>query len=205
MTPVRFFFDPACPWTWITSRWVVEVAPQRDLDVTWRMFSLRYRNKDNPGYDWIRDELDAQHPGMRIIAAAEERFGNDAVGRLYTSFGTIIHHDGDDDLTRLADGIELAGLPADLIDAADDESWDEPIIRSTDEGWALVGDDAGIPIAAIDGAVAGYFGPVLNPAPTGTDALTLWDAMAALATIDGVYEVKRTKTGRPQFGPRPEI
>src|SRR5215210_229063 len=77
---IQFYFDPACPWTWITSRWVVEVAEKRDLQITWQLFSLRYHNKKNPGYDWIRQELDDQHPGMRILAATKQHHGNAAVG-----------------------------------------------------------------------------------------------------------------------------
>ena len=80
MTDVRFFFDPACPWTWITARWLVEVANERSFGITWETFSLRYRNRDNPGYDWIRDELDAQYPALRIVEAVRARNGNAAVG-----------------------------------------------------------------------------------------------------------------------------
>ena len=202
-TPVTFFFDPACPWTWITARWLTEVSERRDLAVTWRLFSLRFRNKDNPGYDWIRDELDAQHPAMRVLAATEAVHGNAAVGRLYTSLGTLIHHDRDGNLERLAEGIAAAGLPADLIAAGDEQAWDEVIEASTLEGWALVGDDAGIPIVQMDGAVTTYFGPVLSPAPTGDDALALWDALVTLGRLEGVYEIKRTRSVGPQFGARP--
>ncbi|HZY06584.1 MAG TPA: DsbA family protein, partial [Ilumatobacteraceae bacterium] len=90
---LQFYFDPACPWTWITSRWVVEVAEQRKLPITWQLFSLRYHNKENAGYDWIRDRLDDQYAGMRVLAAVQKHHGNDAVGRLYTALGTLIHYD----------------------------------------------------------------------------------------------------------------
>ncbi|MCU1368261.1 MAG: disulfide bond formation protein DsbA [Ilumatobacteraceae bacterium] len=203
MSPVQFYFDPACPWTWITARWVVDVAEQRHFDITWLPFSLRHRNIDNPGYDRIRDELDAQHPGMRVIEAARHQYGNDAVGRLYTAFGTLIHHDRDDNLTRLAEGIAMANLPPVLIDAATDESFDAGIIASTDAGRAIVGDDAGIPIVVIDGAKSTFFGPVLSPAPTGAEAVELWDAFVTLSRFDGLYEIKRTRSVGPIFGPRP--
>lgn len=203
MLPVQFYFDPACPWTWITSRWVVDVAAQRGFDITWLPFSLRHRNIDNAGYDRIRDELDAQHPGMRVIEAARHQYGNDAVGGLYTAFGTLIHHDRDDNLARLAEGIAMANLPPVLIDAANDDSFDAGIIASTEAGRAIVGDDAGIPIVVVDGARSTFFGPVLSPAPTGADAVELWDAFVTLGRFDGLYEIKRTRSVGPIFGPRP--
>lgn len=204
-TAVQFYFDPACPWTWITSRWLVEVSQHRDLQITWRQFSLRYHNKNNPGYDWIRQELDDQHPGVRVLAATQQLHGNAAVGRLYTALGTRIHHDGDEHLVHLADCIAAAGLPADLIDAAQDPSWDPVIVESTDRARAIVGDEVGIPIIVIDGADVTYFGPVLSPAPTGDEALELWDAFVTLGRIQGVYEIKRTRTVGALLGPRPQL
>jgi hypothetical protein len=200
---VQFFFDPACPWTWITSRWVVEVAEQRDLQITWQLFSLRYHNKTNPGYDWIRERLDDQHPAMRVLAAAKQHHGNAAVGRLYTALGTLIHYDDDESLKRLPDAIANAGLPADLIEAGDDESWDPIIEESTERAWSIVGKEVGIPIVVIDGAANTYFGPVLSPAPTGADALKLWDAFVVLGSIPGVYEIKRTRDVGRLLPPRP--
>jgi hypothetical protein len=202
---LEFFFDPACPWTWITSRWVVEVSEQRNLPITWQLFSLRYHNKDNPGYDWIRERLDDQLGGLRVLAAAHKHHGNDAVGRLYTALGTLIHYDDDEHLTRLADAIAAAGLPAELIDERDDDTWDAFIEESTERGRAIVGKDSGIPIVVIDDAKHTFFGPVLSPAPTGDDALKLWDAYVALCSIDGVYEIKRGREVGPQLGPRPQI
>ncbi|MCU1393767.1 MAG: disulfide bond formation protein DsbA [Ilumatobacteraceae bacterium] len=203
MSPVTFYFDPACPWTWITARWVVDVSAQRGFGITWLPFSLRYRNRDNPGYDRIRDELDAQHPGMRVIEAARQQYGNDAVGRLYTAFGTLIHHDRDDNLTRLAEGIAMAKLPPVLIDSATDDSFDAAIEASTEAGLAIVGDDAGIPIVVIEGASTTFFGPVMSPAPIGAEAVELWDAFVTLGKFDGLYEIKRTRSVGPLFGPRP--
>ena len=202
-TAVQFYFDPVCPWTWITSRWLVEVAEHRDLQITWNQFSLRYHNKTNPGYDWLREEMEDQHPGMRVLAATKQHHSNAAVARLYTTLGTLIHHDGDDRLVRLTEAIAAAGLPDDLIEAGSDASWDAVIIESTDRGVALVGQDAGIPIVVIDGAEHTYFGPVLSPAPTGDKALELWDAYVVLGSIDGIYEIKRTRDVRPLLPLRP--
>lgn len=202
-TAVQFYFDPVCPWTWIASRWLVEVAERRDLQITWNQFSLRYHNKTNPAYDWLRDEMEDQHPGMRVLAATKQHHGNAAVARLYTTLGTQIHHDGDERLVRLTEAIAAAGLPAGLIEAGSDASWDAVIIESTDRGVALVGKDAGIPIVVIDGAEHTYFGPVLSPAPTGDKALELWDAYVVLGSIDGIFEIKRTRDVRPLLPPRP--
>ncbi len=204
-TAVQFYFDPACPWTWITSRWVVEVAGDRDFQITWQLFSLRYHNKTNPGYDWIRDRLDDQHPAMRILAATKQFHGNAAVGRLYTALGSLIHHDDDEPLTRLADAIAAAGLPADLIEAGSDASWDAVIEESTRSAYDIVGKEVGIPIVVIDGALNTYFGPVLSPAPTGDQALELWDVLVALGRIPGVYEIKRTREVGPQLPARPQL
>ncbi|HEY0519657.1 MAG TPA: DsbA family protein [Ilumatobacteraceae bacterium] len=202
---VQFYFDPACPWTWITSRWVVEVAERRDMQITWQLFSLRYHNEKNPGYDWIRQELDDQHPGMRVLAAAKQHLGNAAVGKLYTALGSIIHYDDDEHLTRLSEAIAATGLPAEIIGEALDERWDSVIIESTERAHDLVGREVGIPIVVIDGAQNTYFGPVLSPAPTGDDALKLWDAYVTLGSIQGVYEIKRTREVGPILPPRPTL
>jgi hypothetical protein len=203
MKTVDFYFDPACPWTWITSRWAVEVSAQREFEIVWKTFSLRYHNRENPGYDWIRERLNQQLPGLRVIDAARERFGNDAVGRLYTTFGTLIHHDGDKPLARLAEGIANAGLPADLIEAGSDSSWDAGIEASTDAAIEIIGKDAGIPLIVIPGAKATFFGSVLSPAPTGAAAGALWDAFVTLGNFEGLYEIKRTREVDPILGPRP--
>ncbi|MEP7115519.1 MAG: DsbA family protein [Ilumatobacteraceae bacterium] len=202
---VQFYFDPACPWTWITSRWVVEVAEQRDLQITWQLFSLRYHNKTNPGYDRIREALNDQHPAMRILAATKRRHGNAAVGKLYTALGALIHHDDDEHLLRLTEAIAAAGLPADIVEVGSDASWDSVIEESTHSAYDLVGKEVGIPIVVIDGAETTYFGPVLSPAPTGDEALKLWDAYVVLGSIHGVYEIKRARDVDPLFGPRPTL
>ncbi len=182
---------------------MVEVAEARDIEIEWVTFSLRHRNRDNPGYDGFRPTLDAQYGGIRVLAAAGKLHGNQAVGRLYTALGTLIHHDGDDQLVNLARAIEMAGLPADIIQQADNESWDDSIVATTEEGRAIIGDDAGIPIIIVPGNPAVFFGPVLSPAPTGADALDLWDAFVTLGRFEGLYEVKRSRSTDPIFGARP--
>jgi protein-disulfide isomerase-like protein with CxxC motif len=199
---VDFYFDPACPWTWITSRWIVEVAPERDLDITWKTFSLRHRNRESlsPNFEPM---LNQQWRGLRVIEAARAAYGNESVGRLYTAIGARIHHDGDTYLEGLAEAVAEADVDDSVLTHADDASWDHGIELSTDEGHAIVGDDVGIPIIVIDGSRSTFFGPVVSPAPAGDDALKLWDAFQALSELDGVYEIKRSRSTGPQFGPRP--
>ena len=204
MTAIDFYFDPACPWTWITAEWVREVAPHRDLDITWKTYSLLVKN--GPGIpDQYRKPLEAQWGGLRIIQQARKDYGNEAVSALYRSFGTAIHHDGDGDLSGLRDAVIAAGVSTDVLGAADDESLDAGIHASTEAGIGLVGADVGIPIIQVENLPMSYFGPVMSPAPTGDDAVRLWDAYVTLASIDGVYEVKRSRSVGPTFGPRPRF
>jgi protein-disulfide isomerase-like protein with CxxC motif len=202
MTSVDFWFDPACPWTWITSRWMVEVAPARDLDVTWRTFSLLHLNGDSIP-EQFAGPLKAQWKGLRVIEAARAEFGNEAVAALYTAFGAHIHHDGDQLLTALAAAVSEAGVDASVLAHVDNESWDDGIRMSTDDGIALVGKGVGIPIIRPEGARSVMFGPVMTPAPTGADAVKVWDAYALLCQVEGVYEIKRTREIGPEMGPRP--
>jgi len=203
VTAIDFYFDPACPWTWITSRWLSEVAPRRDLDVTWRTFSLMVRNRDRVASGEWAAIAASQFRSLRVIEAARSAHGDGAVGPLYTQLGARVHHDGDVMLAGLAEAIEAAGLPPDLVSAADDESWDAAIVASTEAGWKLVGDDVGIPIIVVAGNASTFFGPVMSPAPTGDAAVALWDAYSALGRFDGVFEIKRSRSVGPQFAARP--
>jgi protein-disulfide isomerase-like protein with CxxC motif len=204
VTAIDFYFDPACPWTWITAEWVREVAPYRDLDVTWKTYSLLVKNGAGMP-DHYRIPIEAQWPGLRVIQQARNQYGNEAVSALYRSFGTAIHYDGDNTLKTLAECVKAAGVDVSVLSAADDASLDDSIHTSTAAGVALTGADVGVPIIAVENLPMVYFGPVMSPAPTGEDALRLWDAYVTLASIDGVYEIKRTRTVGPTFGPRPKI
>jgi 2-hydroxychromene-2-carboxylate isomerase len=198
MTSVDFWFDPACPWTWITSRWMVEVAAERHVDVTWRTFSLLHHN--GPGIpDQYRLPLEAQWKGLRIIEAARAGYGNDAVAALYTALGERIHLHGDNLLADLQAAVDHAGVDRAVMAHAEDASWDHGIKVSTEAGSALVGKDVGIPIIRHEGARSVFFGPVMSPAPTGEDALKVWDAHVLLSQVEGVYEVKRSREVGPQF------
>ncbi len=199
MTEVEFWFDPACPWTWITSRWITEVAENRHLNVNWRTFSLLHHNRDRDFPDQYRLPLEAQWRGLRVIEAARAGYGNDAVGALYTAFGTAIHLNGDRLLESLETAAEAAGVDASVLSHAEDDSWDHGIRDSTEAASALVGTEVGLPIMRVEGARSVFFGPVMSPAPTGDEAIKLWDAYRSITELDGVYEIKRTRTVGPQF------
>jgi 2-hydroxychromene-2-carboxylate isomerase len=204
MTAIDFYFDPACPWTWITAQWVREVAPERDLEITWKTYSLLVKNGEGMP-DQYRKPIEAQWCGLRVIEQARIDHGNDAVGALYQAFGTAIHYDGNTTLEGLAELVAAAGVDAAVMKAADDESLDAGIKASTAAGVEVVGADVGVPIIVVDQHPNAYFGPVMSPAPTGHDALLLWDALVALSSIDGVYEIKRSRSVGPTFGPRPNL
>jgi 2-hydroxychromene-2-carboxylate isomerase len=198
MTDVDFWFDPACPWTWITSRWMVGVADKRHLNVNWRTFSLLHHNGDNIP-EQFKAPLVAQWRALRVIEAARAGYGNDAVGALYTAFGERIHLHEDPLLDGLVEAVEVAGVDPTVLAHAEDDSWDHGIRESTEAGSTLVGKDVGIPIIRPAGAKSVMFGPVMSPAPKGDDALKVWDAYVLLTEVDGVYEVKRTREIGPEF------
>ncbi|MGD9791865.1 MAG: GNAT family N-acetyltransferase [Acidimicrobiia bacterium] len=200
---IDFYFDPACPWTWIASRWVAEVAAARGLDVRWRTFSLKLKNAGVTLSPELDAKLTALFRALRVIEAARAEHGEAAVGDLYREFGARIHHDGDVALVGLTDAITTVGLPASLAAAADDATWDKAIAESTDAARALVGDDVGVPIISLGGDRPVFFGPVMSPAPTGQAALDLWDAYVTITRCQGLYEIKRSRHVGPIFGARP--
>ena len=184
MTSLDFFFDPGCPWTWRTSRWVLEVAPRRDVAVRWRAFSVDLKNDTGPT---------TAQGALRIVEAVWADHGDEPIGRLYTEVGTRFHVDADTSLGALAGALKAAGVGAAYLDAAHDDRWDAEIRWSMDEAIRVVGDDVGVPILIFDGEV-GLCGPVIEPAPTGPAALELWDHIAGLAHTPGFYELERTRT-----------
>jgi predicted DsbA family dithiol-disulfide isomerase len=184
LTSLDFFFDPGCPWTWKTSRWVLEVAPHRDVAVRWRAFSLDLKNETPPT---------TAQGALRIVEAVWADQGDAPIGRLYTEVGTRFHVEDDTSLDALAGALEAAGLGAGYLDAAHDDRWDAEIRWSMNEAIRVVGDDVGVPILVFDGEV-GLCGPVMEPAPTGDAALDLWDHVAGLARTPGFYELERSRT-----------
>jgi 2-hydroxychromene-2-carboxylate isomerase len=188
-----FWFDPLCPFAWISSRWMLEVEQVRDIDVAWRVMSLPYLNelKEDISEEY-RQKLQPGWGPVRVLVAAEQRFGPDVMLPLYTAFGTRIHHDQrtlGHDLAREA--LAEVGLPEDLVDAWDDDSLDEAVKRSHHEGMDQVGDDVGTPTISVDGAA--FFGPVLSAIPRGEEAGRLWDGALLVAQVPAFSELKRTR------------
>jgi predicted DsbA family dithiol-disulfide isomerase len=201
---IHFYFDPACPWAYVTSRWVTEVARKRDMTVRWRLFSLRVKNAPEQDEDERRQFLSSGmgHRCLRVAGAVREAAGEDAVGRLYAEMAQRRHGSpdrpdiGTEDALR--DILTACGLDADLAAAAEDERWDELIAADMAEAITHAGSDLGVPIIALDdGEGPAWFGPVISRAPEGDAALALWDAFETAARLDGFFEMKRGRTERP--------
>ncbi|WP_419911945.1 disulfide bond formation protein DsbA [Candidatus Poriferisodalis sp.] len=189
----------------MTARWVVDdVASERNLKVKWQPISLLFKNEpptDSPYYDAVV----GTHGQLRVMESIRAAEGDDAVFGVYWDFASRIHHDGDRDFD-IAKALEELGIDPEHAKAANDEKWDDEIRTRMDEGLALVGTDVGTPIIALnrsDGERVGIFGPVITRAPKGEEALKLWDGMVAMMDIDGFWELKKTRTERPEFGERP--
>lgn len=203
-TNADFWFDPLCPFAWITSRWILEVEPQRDIDVTWHVMSLAYLNQDKDIPDGYRELLAPAWGPVRVCIAAEQKHGKDVLLPLYTALGNRIHLEGrklheQDDAGRqlIVESLAEAGLEPELIDAMDDSSLDDAVAKSHHLGMDQVGDDVGTPTIAFEGAA--FFGPVLSKIPRGEEAAALWDGCVAVAKVPYFYELKRSRTGDLDF------
>jgi hypothetical protein len=207
MTGVEVFVDPSCPWAWITSQWIKEVAPQRDLTVTWRSYCLEIR--DDYGVaptmpEQFRDAAIAAHAlshrMLRIFEAARARSGEEAVDALYTEWGRRFFVRGktyDDGL--LSDCVTACGLDPDLVVAADDEKWDAPIIEAMEVAYTFGGPKTQTPTIAVrDDPAHGFKGPVMAPAPTGEAAVRLWDAIQVMSQEPGFFEITRPRSNPPR-------
>ena len=194
---VEFWFDPICPWCWMTSRWVSEVAGARGFAVVWHPVSLQVINEGNEPGDHAEGMRQGHRLG-RVAVAAGRSHGSDVVGALYTAFGTAIHPGGRDDFDAiLAEGLAAAGVDAALAAAADDEQYDDELRANTHHALEIAGPDVGVPVLSVDGVA--FFGPVMTPAPQGEQALQLWDGIVAAASVPGFFELKRGRTTGPQF------
>ena len=191
----------------MTARWVVdEVAPQRDLNLIWQPISLLFKNQPEPDSDYF-DGAMVGHRMLRVMEAIRAELGDAAVFDWYWQCGTRLHHDHDED-TPLADLLEHIGLDRKFADVADDERWDTEIRTRMNVGLELVGEDVGTPIIAFrcaDGTKRGIFGPVITKVPSTEQSLKVWDAMETFTTMDGFWELKRTRTEGPEFGTRPNV
>ena len=189
----------------MTARWVVdEVRPHRDLHVTWQPISLFFKNEPAPDSDYYEPVL-FTHKLLRVMEAARVEHGNDGVEKIYWECGRRIHHDQDRNFEP-ADVLEAVGFERALAAAAEDERWDEEIRTRMNEGLALAGEDIGTPIIACNDCYdnrQAYFGPVITRVPSTEDSLKMWDALRAMMDVQGFWELKRTRTERPEFGDRP--
>jgi 2-hydroxychromene-2-carboxylate isomerase len=197
-TAVDFWFDPSCPWAWMTSRWVDEVAKHRNLEVTWHVMSLAVLNEDKDVSESYRAFFPRALRYTRLVAAVRELEGQDAVKPLYDALGTRIHLGGSknpDEVIPAA--LAELSLPADYLRHADSDEYDEQMRASHFDGISRVGQDVGTPVIAVNGVA--FFGPVISPAPKGEQALALWDGVVAAASYDGFFELKRSRTRDPIF------
>ena len=204
-TPADFWFDPLCPWAWMTSRWMLEVEKVRPVQVRWHVMSLAVLNEDKLDTlpEQYREGLRQAWGPVRVVTAARELHGDEVVGKLYTALGTRFHNQGLPKTREvLAEALEEAGLPADLADYAEKDTYDTQLRASHKEGIDKVGQDVGTPVIAVpgaDGEQIAFFGPVVTPAPKGEEAARLWDGTVAVASVPGFYEIKRSRTKGPDF------
>jgi protein-disulfide isomerase-like protein with CxxC motif len=191
-TNLDFWFDPLCPFAWITSRTMLEAEQVRDVEITWHVMSLAYLNQDKDIPDGYREMLKDAWQGVRVCIAAEQQHGKEALLPLYTALGTAHHVEGRPlDRETIEACLEKAGLPRELAEAMDDTSLDEAVKQSHHRGMDQVGDDVGTPTIAIDGVA--FFGPVLTQIARGEDAGRLLDGAVALASFPYFAELKRTR------------
>jgi 2-hydroxychromene-2-carboxylate isomerase len=190
---VTFWFDPLCPFTWRTSRWLRAVAPRRNASVDWRVMSLAILNADQPMPEQWRAVGEWAVLARRLLMAAKLAHGNDGIDRLYTEIGTLFHdRSAVPDETLLKDALGQSGLPGELYGAVADETLDEQIRVSHEAGQARVGTASGSPITAI-GQAPGFFGPVVVPIPEGEDAENLFDGLTLLSSVPQFSEIKRAR------------
>jgi hypothetical protein len=207
MTSVEVFVDPSCPWAWITSRWIKEVAPQRDLIVTWRSFCLEIRDDYGVAPTMPEDRREQaiaahalSHRMLRIFEAARARCGEATVDALLTEWGRRFFARGAPrDDTLLAECLAASGVDPDLIEAVDDDSWDAPIVTAMEVAYAFGGPKTQTPTIVVRADPShGFKGPVMAAAPTGAAAVRLWDAIQVISAEPGFFEITRPRTNPPR-------
>lgn len=195
---IDFYFDPICPWCWITSRWLTQVQEDRDLEVSFKSFSLAIKN------DILHGESDSPyaepakrtHKLLRVVEEIRKRDGDAKVADFYTKVGSKIHIDGSQDLDWLAEVLSELGYGADVVLSADDESLDTTIEASMQGAFEVAGDDIGVPVLAVETSegMSGFFGPVISELPDKEEGLKLFDGISEMVSFPHFYELKRTRT-----------
>jgi len=194
-----FWFDPLCPWAWLASRWILNAAEVRPIEVQWHIMSLAYLNADKPDLSEEYRTLLAEAWGpVRVCIAAEQTVGPEALLPLYTALGNRFHLEGKPkDRATIEEALTEAGLPTSLADAADSDEYDEALKKSHHAGMDQVGYEVGTPVISVKGVA--FFGPVITPAPKGEAAGVLWDGVLAVAGTPGFFELKRSRDVAPIF------
>lgn len=196
--PVDFWFDPLCPWAWITSRWILEVERVRPIEPRWHVMSLSVLNEGRDLPEEYRKLLETGWGPVRVCIAAEQKYGPQVLGALYTELGVRFHHEkAPKDEATVRAALEAAGLDPALAAAMESAEFDDALRASHQDGITRVGEEVGTPVIEVEGVA--FFGPVVTPIPRGEAAGRLWDGVVLVAGTDGFFELKRTRTRPPIF------